>query len=136
MINLGTKNVSQLTNTPSVSMKSPAWSPFPTSAAPSIAPPSVSNLHQNYPNPFNPETWIPYSLTEEGVVNLKIYDINGRMVRGIWVGYKSPGYYKSKNRAIHWDGRNDTGEMVPSGIYFYELITNDFSGIRKMVILK
>ena len=68
--------------------------------------PEKSALLQNYPNPFNPETWIPYQLAQGSNVALKIYDINGQLVRAINLGYKREGLYLSKGRAVYWDGRN------------------------------
>ncbi len=98
--------------------------------------PTETELLPNYPNPFNPETWIPYRLAEDAVVNLTIYDTAGRVVRSIDVGYKPAAVYESRAKAIHWDGRNDFGEQVASGVYFYHLSTGDFSATRKMLIIK
>ena len=64
-----------------------------------------------------------------------IYDIRGSVVRDITLGIKSAGYYTDRNRAIHWDGRNSTGERVSTGVYFYQFKTDDMSVLRKMVIL-
>ena len=98
--------------------------------------PAETELLRNYPNPFNPETWIPYHLSEDADVNLTIYDINGEVVRDIDVGHQNAAKYDSRAKAIYWDGRNRFGEQVASGIYFYHLNAGDFSGTRKMVILK
>ena len=98
--------------------------------------PAETELLRNYPNPFNPETWIPYHLSEDADVNLTIYDINGEVVRDIDVGHQNAAKYDSRAKAIYWDGRNRFGEQVASGIYFYHLDAGDFSGTRKMVILK
>ncbi len=98
--------------------------------------PEKTALHHNYPNPFNPETWIPYQLAEETEVTLTIYDMNGGMVRRLAVGYQAAGMYRSRSRAAYWDGRNQLGESVASGLYFYTLITGEFSGTRRMLILK
>ena len=98
--------------------------------------PTETELLPNYPNPFNPETWIPYRLAEDAVVNLTIYDTAGRVVRSIDVGYKPAAVYESRAKAIHWDGRNEFGEQVASGVYFYHLSTGDFSATRKMLIIK
>jgi hypothetical protein len=95
-----------------------------------------SKLKSNYPNPFNPETWIPYRLAKEAVITLTIYDATGRIVRSIDVGYRRAGVYESKEKSVHWDGRNNFGERVASGIYFYHLTAGDFSGVRKMLVLK
>ena len=98
--------------------------------------PAETELLRNYPNPFNPETWIPYHLSEDADVKLTIYDINGEMVRDIDVGHQTAAKYDTRAKAIYWDGRNRFGEQVASGIYFYHLDAGDFSGTRKMVILK
>ena len=98
--------------------------------------PKETELLSNYPNPFNPETWIPYQLAESAEVTLKIYDINGEMARRLAVGYQAAGMYKSRSRAVYWDGRNQLGEPVTSGLYFYTLTTGDFTATRRMLILK
>ena len=98
--------------------------------------PAETELLRNYPNPFNPETWIPYHLSEDADVKLTIYDINGEVVRDIDVGHQIAAKYDTRSKAIYWDGRNRFGEQVASGIYFYHLDAGDFSGTRKMVILK
>ena len=98
--------------------------------------PSKTTLLANYPNPFNPETWIPYHLAHDADVTLTIYDTKGAMVRRLDLGYQQTGYYTDRTKAAYWDGRNNLGESVGSGIYFYQLQTKDFSAMRKMVILK
>ncbi len=98
--------------------------------------PAETELLRNFPNPFNPETWIPYHLSEDAEVNLTIYDISGEVVRDIDVGHQTAAKYDTRAKAIYWDGRNRFGEQVASGIYFYHLDAGDFSGTRKMVILK
>ena len=98
--------------------------------------PEETALLANYPNPFNPETWIPYQLAESAEVALTIYDMNGQMVRRLVVGYQAAGMYRSRSRAVYWDGRNQFGEFVASGLYFYTLKAGDFTATRRMVILK
>jgi hypothetical protein len=93
-------------------------------------------LLQNFPNPFNPETWIPFKLAEGGKATITIYDIHGRLVRTLSLGYVSAGVYQTKAKAAYWDGRNETGERVASGVYFYRLQSGKFSATRKMVVLK
>ena len=93
-------------------------------------------LLQNYPNPFNPETWIPYLLADDAFVTLTIHDGSGRLVRSFDVGYQRAGVYQNRSRAAYWDGRNESGEPVGSGVYFYQLDTGDYSKTRKMLILK
>lgn len=94
------------------------------------------NLMQNYPNPFNPETWIPYELSRSSNVQLLIYSSNGSLVRTINVGYREAGKYISKDKAIYWDGRNDYGEEVSAGIYYYQLKVDDHQVTKKMVLIR
>ena len=104
--------------------------------------PNETVLLRNYPNPFNPETWIPYQLAEPAEVALTIYDMNGELVRHLAVGHQAPGVYRSRSRAVYWDGRNQFGEFVVSGLYFYtlrarsEIRADGFTATRKMLILK
>ena len=98
--------------------------------------PTETTLLPNYPNPFNPETWIPYRLAEDAFVTLTIYDGRGQIVRTLDVGYQSAAFYETRSKAIHWDGRNEFGEGVTSGVYFYYLSAGDFSATRKMLIIK
>ena len=98
--------------------------------------PTETLLLANYPNPFNPETWIPYHLSELSDVHIIIYDTHGRVVRRLDLGHQPEGYYTSLSRAAHWDGLNDAGERVASGVYFYQLQADNVSLLRKMVILK
>ena len=93
-------------------------------------------LLQNFPNPFNPETWIPYTLADDADVNVRIYDVEGKLVRNLDIGYQRSGRYISREKAIYWDGRDQLGESVSSGVYFYTLKTAGFSDTRRMVILK
>ena len=101
----------------------------------SLIPKETALLH-NYPNPFNPETWIPYQLAESAEVTLTIYDINGEMIRRLAVGHQVAGMYRSRSRAAYWDGRNQLGELVASGLYFYTLTADEFTATRRMLILK
>ena len=98
--------------------------------------PKETMLGQNFPNPFNPETWIPYQLNRDTNVMIKIYDISGSTVRSLNLGHKTIGSYMTSATAAYWDGKNDTGEHVSSGVYFYTLQTEDFTASRRMVILK
>ena len=115
------------------------YEPGPAVPAPFIllSAPSINTaLLPNYPNPFNPETWIPYQLANPADVALTIYDIQGRVVRGLDLGHQGAGIYQSRARAAHWDGRNAHGEPVASGLYFYTLKAGDFIATRKMLIRK
>ena len=98
--------------------------------------PEKTTLLTNYPNPFNPETWIPYQLAAPADVSISIYAANGVLVRTLALGHQPAGIYHSRNRAIHWDGKNALGERVASGVYFYTLTAGEFVATRRMVILK
>ena len=98
--------------------------------------PKETTLLANFPNPFNPETWIPYQLAIASDVHITIYDWRGTLVRQFDLGHQPAGLYQDRSRAVYWDGTNELGESVASGIYFYTFITGDFSATRKMLILK
>ena len=98
--------------------------------------PKKTVLLANYPNPFNPETWIPYHLAKAADITLTIYATNGAVVRTLALGHQDAGIYQSRSRAAYWDGTNDIGERVGSGLYFYQLQVDNMSYLRKMVILK
>ncbi|MBM3237752.1 T9SS type A sorting domain-containing protein [Candidatus Poribacteria bacterium] len=93
-------------------------------------------LLQNYPNPFNPETWIPYQIREPAEVVIRIYNAAGQLVRTLNLRQCAAGFYLGRTRAAYWDGHNDAGEKVASGIYFYQLQAGDFSSTRRMLVLK
>ena len=95
-----------------------------------------TQLFQNYPNPFNPETWIPYRLANASDMQITIYDARGTVVRQLDLGHQQAGVYQTRGRAAHWDGTNETGEKVSSGIYFYQLQADNVSILRKMLILQ
>ena len=98
--------------------------------------PKETVLLANYPNPFNPETWIPYQLANPAEVTLRIYAIDGSLVRTLSLGHKPIGIYQTRTRAAYWDGRNQIGEPVASGVYFYTFTASDFTATRKMLIRK
>ena len=98
--------------------------------------PTQTQLLANYPNPFNPETWIPFQLAQDSIVTAKIYDVTGKQIRIIELGYVPAGNYVESNRAIYWDGRTENGEHVSSGTYFYQIQAGDYTETRQMVILK
>ncbi|MFC1481665.1 chondroitinase-B domain-containing protein [Candidatus Neomarinimicrobiota bacterium] len=113
----------------------PYWWPveFPVSAIKSdqeLLPTTVA-LHQNYPNPFNPVTTVSFELPELAVITLNIYDLMGREVWQLAEGEFMAGEYR-----YTWDGRNNTGELVPSGIYFAKVTANDYTKSIKMLFLK
>ncbi len=88
-------------------------------------------LHQNFPNPFNPSTEIRFDLPEAGKVNLAIYNLMGQKIRTLSSGEMTPGYH-----AIVWDGTNDLGSQVATGMYFYAIQTSEFQATKKMLFMK
>ena len=95
-----------------------------------------NQLLQNFPNPFNPETWIPFRLANESNVTIHIYTTSGKLVRSLSPGIMPAGDYSSQSKAVHWDGQNDAGESVSSGVYLYTIKAGNFSTTRKMLIQK
>ena len=102
----------------------------------SVLIPKETALLHNYPNPFNPETWIPYRLAHAADVEITIYNTRGTVVRRLDVGHQSAGFYTARAQAAYWDGRNEFGELVASGLYFYQFRAGDYSALRRMVIRK
>ncbi|MBC8235287.1 T9SS type A sorting domain-containing protein [bacterium] len=98
--------------------------------------PKEFRLLQNYPNPFNPETWIPYDIAEDVTVNIYIYNIQGQLVRHLNIGTQVAGSYTTKDRCAYWDGKDELGQKVSSGIYWYKLHAGDFEATQRMVIVK
>ncbi len=98
--------------------------------------PVQTALLPNYPNPFNPETWLPYQLAADAEVTFTIYDARGRQVRRLELGYRAAGVYQTRARAAYWDGCNEMGEPVASGLYFYTLSTGNFTATGKMFVRK
>ena len=98
--------------------------------------PEKNALLQNYPNPFNPDTWIPYQLSEDSHLIIKIHAATGQLIRTLDLGHKSAGFYANRERAAHWDGRNEVGEQVASGIYFYSIKAGTFTGTGKMTVAR
>jgi hypothetical protein len=97
-------------------------------------PPQRTSLLMNYPNPLNPETWIPYELAAASDVQIEIYSLTGQLIRILDLGYRQPGFYTTKEDAAHWDGRNEAGEEVASGVYFYTIRAGDFSATRRVAV--
>jgi hypothetical protein len=88
-------------------------------------------LEQNYPNPFNPTTQIGYILSKDGFVQLDVYNIMGQHVRSLVNEYRQAGMYK-----IMWDGKDESGNIVQSGVYLYRLKTTNTVITKRMVFLK
>jgi hypothetical protein len=101
--------------------------PQPTAAGPALK----NELSQNYPNPFNPQTTIAFSIKSRGAVSVKVYNVAGQLVRTLVNENRAAGPH-----TVVWDGRNDSGSPVASGVYFYKLVANNFSQTKKMVLLK
>jgi hypothetical protein len=97
---------------------------------------ATTELRQNFPNPFNPETWIPFSLASSGRTTIEVFDIAGRRVRTLDLGVLEAGDYASRDRAAYWDGRNDFGEPVASGIFLYRLTSGSVVETRRMVVAR
>lgn len=93
-------------------------------------------LYQNFPNPFNPETWLPYHLATDAPVTFRIYNVQGQLTRELNLGTRNAGGYLTHETAAHWDGRDQVGETVSSGVYFYTLQAGAFQATRRMLILK
>lgn len=96
-----------------------------------IAAPQYYALEQNYPNPFNPSTTITFSLKESARVELSIFNLRGQVVRELVNEQKAAGLY-----AVEWNGLDNNGFKVPSGLYFYTIKANDFSSTKKMALTK
>lgn len=88
-------------------------------------------MHQNYPNPFNPQTHIEYTVRESSPVELKIYNTLGQLVKTLVDDYKTAGQY-----SVVWDGKDNSGNAVSSGSYFYQIKTGDFTSTKKMIHIK
>ncbi|MDA3837898.1 MAG: C10 family peptidase [Candidatus Delongbacteria bacterium] len=93
--------------------------------------PTSAILHQNYPNPFNPETTISFTILDEGPVKLVVYDRMGRNIKTLSEGFKNQGVHN-----VNWDGKNNFGESVSSGVYYYMLKTNNFTDVKKALMIK
>ncbi|PIS29188.1 MAG: hypothetical protein COT43_04425 [Candidatus Marinimicrobia bacterium CG08_land_8_20_14_0_20_45_22] len=88
-------------------------------------------LHQNYPNPFNPTTTIAFTLPRESNVRIEIFNVLGEKVRTLTNEHYNSGYW-----SVNWDGTNETGLQVPTGVYFYRMITNMGVQVRNMMLVK
>lgn len=93
--------------------------------------PEVASLTGNYPNPFNPETTISYSLPEDTDVKLEVYNVRGQLVKTLVDGYQQAG-----ERQAVWNGTDESGREVGSGVYFYKLATETQQDVRRMVLVK
>ena len=98
--------------------------------------PERTALLPNYPNPFNPETWIPYQLAREAGVQISIYNSKGVLVRKLDLGLQPEGFYTNRHHAAYWDGRNEGGELLASGLYVYEFRAGSYRASRRMAIVR
>ena len=106
--------------------------PDPATGVEPVKAPRGDYLAQNYPNPFNPVTTIEYRPEAAGNVTLRVYDVSGRLVRTLVDGHRSAGILHTAS----WDGLNQGGQTVATGVYFYRLVTATSTQTRKMVLLK
>ena len=88
-------------------------------------------LYQNYPNPFNNSTSISFALPSNQKVTLKIYDNNGRLVTKL-----ADGLFKAGTHYLRWDGTDERNRNVASGVYLYEFHTNNYSSVKKLILLR
>jgi hypothetical protein len=93
--------------------------------------PVVFALHQNYPNPFNPSTRIRFDIPDQSFVRLAVYDILGRQVRLLVEKDHDPGFHE-----VLWDGRDEYGREMSSGVYFYQIHAGAFHKNAKMIVVK
>jgi hypothetical protein len=98
--------------------------------------PKQSILLQNYPNPFNPETWIPYQLNDGNEVTIRIHSLTGALIRELRLGHRPAGLYTTQDKSAYWDGKNEAGEQVSSGVYFYNIQAGNYSATKKMIVTK
>ncbi len=119
-----------------LSVEDPTVFRKPPSVAKTPIPLYTNRLGQNFPNPFNPETWIPYEIESDASVTIRIFNTRGSLVRQLDLGHQKAGEYVTLAHAAYWDGRNEQGESVTSGIYFYQISAGDFVATRRMAILK
>lgn len=91
----------------------------------------INKVWQNYPNPFNPETTIEFGIKENSNVLIEIYNIKGQKVKTLINGFREAGYH-----SVIWNGKDNSGKPVASGLYFYRMRTDNYSKIRKMILLK
>jgi hypothetical protein len=94
--------------------------------------PGVFELSQNFPNPFNPSTEIQFTVGKDALVSLNIYDIQGRLVSSLIDNY----FYSAGSYKMNWNGKNQYGTQVPSGMYLYKLESSNQIVTRKMVLMK
>ena len=93
--------------------------------------PDVFALHQNYPNPFNPVTTIRFDVPEESRVRIDIYNVMGQKVAAVVDAHYQPGFH-----AVNWGGTTTSGSALSSGMYFYRIHTENFTAVKKLILVK
>jgi hypothetical protein len=106
---------------------------FPSVEKPAALPPLVTSLRQAFPNPMNPTAKITYTVSKSGRVWLRVFDVSGHVVRTLVDQYREA---RREAYEVIWDGTNDRGERVSSGVFFYQLEVGGFRSAKKMVILR
>jgi len=96
----------------------------------------VNELGASFPNPTNPEAWIPFKLADGSEVVVRIYNTRGQLVRTLDLGYRLPGRYTTEATAAHWDGKDENGQRISSGVYFYNIKAGNFTATRKLIVLQ
>lgn len=114
-----------------IAEKNVGLNPVNISKVESLKIPIFFNVGQNYPNPFNTSTIIEFEIPSESGIYAVIYNMLGNGIRTLENDIRSPGIYRHI-----WDGRNDAGDTLSSGIYFYVLIVDNYYAIRKIVLLR
>jgi flagellar hook assembly protein FlgD len=109
----------------------PATATVTSAGDPSTTVPTTFAISQNYPNPFNPTTMIDYAVREQSFVGIKVYNLLGQEVKDLVSEEMDAGVY-----SVAWDGRDNFGKEVPSGMYMYKMNAGSFSQTRKMMLLK
>ena len=98
--------------------------------------PEAARLLPNYPNPFNPETWVPFELNEASDVTMRLYSMDGSLVKTLQLGYREAGDHLGRGEAGYWDGRNEFGEPASSGLYLVELRAGRYRAVRRVLLAK
>jgi hypothetical protein len=93
--------------------------------------PAITGIAKNYPNPFNPSTTVVFGMHKDGELAMDVYNTRGQKVRSIYQGSKKSGWYH-----LEWDGKNDNGQQLNSGVYFFRMQANGETHLHKTVMLK
>ena len=96
----------------------------------------ANELGVSFPNPMNPEAWIPFRIATSSDVIVRVYNTRGQLVRTLDLGYRVPGSYITRTTAAYWDGKDENGQHVSSGIYFYNIKAGSFTATKKLIVLE